>query len=120
MTPPGSAQWMPWGAVVPDGSRLYVVYYDRSYGNCEFKGCNDITLATISNPASASPSVKYNRVTTSSMPNLVVANNPIEAGFLGDYMWVAVDGLGRANVVWSDTRGLNGTVEEDIYFAKVP
>jgi hypothetical protein len=35
-------------------------------------------------------------------------------------MWVAVDDHGRANVVWADTRGLNGTVEEDIYFARVP
>ncbi len=120
LTPAGSAQWMPWGAAVPDGSKLYVAYYDRSYGNCEFTGCNDITLAAISNPASASPSVIYTRLTTSSMPNLVVANNPLQAGFLGDYMWVGVDNHGRANVVWADTRGLNGTVEEDIYFARVP
>jgi len=120
LTPPASAQWMPWGAVVPNGSKLYVAYYDRAYGNCEFTGCNDITVATICNPASASPSVTYTRVTTSSMPNLVVANNPLEAGFLGDYMWVAVGNLGRANVVWADTRGLNNSVEEDIYFAAVP
>jgi hypothetical protein len=26
------------------------------------------------------------RITTSSMPNLIPANNPVEAGFLGDYM----------------------------------
>jgi hypothetical protein len=52
------------------------------------------------------------------MPNLVVANNPAEAGFLGDYMWVAADDQGRANIVWADTRGLNNTVEEDIYFAQ--
>lgn len=120
LTPPGSAQWMPWSAAVPDGSKLYVAYYDRSYGNCEFTGCNDITLATVGNPASASPSVKYQRVTTSSMPDLNNANNPLQAGFLGDYMWVAVDDHGRANVVWADTRGLNGSVEEDIYFARVP
>jgi hypothetical protein len=36
---------------------------------------------------------------------------------VGDYMWVAIGDKGRANVVWTDTRGLNGTVEEDIYFA---
>ncbi len=52
------------------------------------------------------------------MPNLVPANNPIEAGFLGDYMWVTVDGKGTPYVVWADTRGQNGTVEEDIYFYK--
>jgi hypothetical protein len=120
LTPPASAQWMPWGAVVPNGSKLYVAYYDRSYGVCEFTGCNDITLATISNPTAAAPSIKYTRVTTSSMPNLVNANNPLEAGFLGDYMWVAVGQLDRANVVWADTRGLNGNVEEDIYLATVP
>lgn len=86
----------------------------------ESTGRNDITLATVGNPASASPSVKYQRVTTSSMPDLNNANNPLQAGLLGDYMWVAVDDHGRANVVWADTRGLNGNVEEDIYFARVP
>ena len=54
------------------------------------------------------------------MPNLVVANDPIEAGFLGDYMWLTVDARGRPNIVWADTRGSNGTVEEDIYFARFP
>lgn len=105
---------------MPDGSTLYVTYYDRSYGPCEFTGCNDITLATISNPTAAAPSIKYTRVTTSSMPNLVIANNPVQAGFLGDYMWVTVGRHNRANVVWADTRGLNGAVEEDVYFAAIP
>jgi hypothetical protein len=72
------------------------------------------------NAASASPSVAYSRITTSSMPNLTPANNPIQAGFLGDYMWLAVDSKGRANMVWADTRGQYGTVEEDIYFARTP
>ncbi len=115
-----SAQWQPWSAVTSDGQSLWVAYYDRSYGNCEFTGCNDITLAKVANPATASPIVTYARLTTSSMPNLTPANNPIQAGFLGDYMWVAVDGKGRPYVVWADTRGLNGTVEEDIYFATYP
>ena len=118
ITPAGSAQWMPWSAVTPDGKTLWVAYYDRKYGNCESTGCNDITLAKIRNPASKSPTVSYQRLTTSSMPNLVPANNPLEAGFLGDYMWVTVDGKGTPYVVWADTRGLNGTVEEDIYFYK--
>ncbi len=52
------------------------------------------------------------------MPNLTTANNPVQAGFLGDYMWLAVDSRGRPNVIWADTRGLNGTIEEDIYFAR--
>ncbi len=115
-----SAQWMPWSAVTPDGSSLWVAYYDRSFGNCESTGCNDISLARVDNPASTSPAVKYIRLTTSSMPNLVVANNPLQAGFLGDYMWVAVNNTGRPHVVWADTRGLNGTVEEDVYFATYP
>ncbi len=109
---------MPWSGVTPDSSTLWVAYYDRSYGNCEQTGCNDITLAGVKNPASANPAISYQRVTTSSMPNLVVANNPIQAGFLGDYMWLAVDAKGQPNIVWSDTRGLNGAVEEDIYFAR--
>ncbi len=113
-----NAQWMPWSAVAPDGSTLWVAYYDRSYGNCETTGCNDITLAKVKSPASGSSKVSYRRLTTSSMPNLVPANNPLEAGFLGDYMWVTVDGKGTPYVVWADTRGLNGAVEEDIYFSK--
>jgi hypothetical protein len=52
------------------------------------------------------------------MPNLVPANNPLQAGFLGDYMWVATDASGRPHVAWADTRGRHGTVEEDIYYAK--
>jgi hypothetical protein len=47
-----------------------------------------------------------------------LANNPIEAGFLGDYMWLTVDAMGRPNIVWADTRGLHGAVEEDIYFSR--
>ena len=118
VTPAGSAQWQPWSAVTPDGTKLWIGYYDRSYGTCEFDGCNDITLAKVATPASASPAVSYTRLTSSSMPNLTPSNNPLEAGFLGDYMWVAVDRLGRPHVIWADTRGLNGTVEEDIYFSK--
>ena len=112
-----NAQWQAWGAVTADGKTYFVAYYDRSYGNCEATGCNDITLARVKRPASATPSVSYQRLTTSSMPNLVPANNPLEAGFLGDYMWVATDSSGKPYVVWADTRGLGGTVEEDIYFA---
>ena len=101
----------------PTGKKFYIAYYDRSYGNCETTGCNDITMATVSKPALASRSFNYTRITTSSMPNLVVANNPIEAGFLGDYMWVSTDTKGNPLVTWADTRGLGGTVEEDIYLA---
>jgi hypothetical protein len=117
LTPAGSAQWQSWSSVAPDGSKLWVGYYDRSYGNCEFDGCNDITLAKVENAASATPKVSFSRLTTSSMPNLTPANNPIQAGFLGDYMWVATDANGKASVTWADTRGLGGTVEEDVYFS---
>ncbi|HLF25218.1 MAG TPA: sialidase family protein [Anaerolineae bacterium] len=120
ITPAGSAQWQPWSAVTSDGKALWVAYYDRAYGNCESTGCNDITLAKIRNAASNNPSFSYERITTASMPNLIPTNNPAQAGFLGDYMWVAVDRQGRPYIVWADTRGLRGTVEEDIYFAKGP
>lgn len=120
VSPAGSAQWQPWSAVAPNGSRLWIGYYDRSYGNCEFTGCQDITLAAVQRPATGTPVITRARLTNASMPNLVVANNPQQAGFLGDYMWVAVDRVGRAHVVWSDTRGLGGTVEEDIYFTRYP
>lgn len=112
-----SAQWQPWSAVSPDGKKFYIAYYDRQYGNCETTGCNDITLATISKAATGSPMIKYQRITTASMPNLVVANDPIEAGFLGDYMWVSSDSHGNPLIAWADTRGLRGSVEEDIYAA---
>jgi len=120
LTPAGSAQWMPWSGVTADGKTLWVAYYDRSYGICEQTGCNDITLASVSDPASGKPSIDHRRITTSSMPNLTTANNPVEAGFLGDYMWLAVDAKGRPNIVWADTRGLNGTIEEDIYLSHEP
>src|SRR3984893_1199475 len=113
-----TAQLMPWSGVTANGKTLWVAYYDRSYGNCETSGCNDITLAAVKRPATGAPTVSYQRITTASMPNLVVASNPIEAGFLGDYMWLTVDAKGRPNIVWADTRGLHGTVEEDIYFAR--
>jgi hypothetical protein len=115
-----SAQWQPWSAVQANGNTLFVAYYDRSYGDCEFTGCNDITLAEIRNPAGRFTSTQYKRLTTSSMPNLIPANNPLQAGFLGDYMWVTVDQRGRVHVVWADTRGLNNTVEEDIYYFSRP
>ena len=116
-----TAQWQPWSEVTPDGSRLFVAFYDRSYGNCESAGCNDITLAEVDNPASASPTFDYSRVTTASMPNMTTAENPIEAGFLGDRMSLSVDGQGRAHVVWADTRAHAGSVPEtDVYYARVP
>ena len=115
-----NAQWQSWSEVTNDGSRLWVAYYDRSYGNCEFTGCNDITAAEIRNPASAHPTYRYERVTTASMPNLTPANNPTQAGFLGDYMWVDTDRHDDARVVWADTRPIRGTApEEDVYYAEV-
>ena len=115
-----TAQWQSWSKVTKDGSRLWVGFYDRHYGNCETTGCNDITAAEIRNPASASPSYDYTRVTTASMPNLTPANNPVQAGFLGDYMWVDTDSHGAAHIVWADTRPIRGTApEEDVYYATV-
>ena len=115
-----NAQWQPWSEVTTDGSRLWAAYYDRSYGNCENTGCNDITAVEITNPASVSPSFDYTRVTTDSMPNLVPANNPIQAGFLGDYMGLDTDSHGDAHIVWADTRPIRGTFpEEDVYYAEV-
>jgi hypothetical protein len=115
-----NAQWQPWSEVTADGSRLWVAFYDRQYGNCETTGCNDITAAEIRNPTAGNPSVRYTRVTTDSMPNLTPANNPVQAGFLGDYMWVDTDSHEDAHIVWADTRPIRGDApEEDIYYAKV-
>jgi hypothetical protein len=115
-----TAQWQPWSDVTKDGSRLWVAFYDRQHGDCETTGCNDITAAQIRNPATSHPSFRYTRVTTSSMPNLTPANNPVQAGFLGDYMWVATDRHGDAHIVWADTRPIRGDApEEDVYYAEV-
>ena len=76
--------------------------------------------AEIKDPASGNPNYRYERVTTDSMPNLTPANNPVQAGFLGDYMWVTTDSHNDAHVVWADTRPIRGTApEEDIYYAEV-
>ncbi len=108
-----TAQWQPWAGLGPDGTK-YVAYYDRKYGDCENTGCNDITLATNSGAGWS-----HQRITTSSMPNLTCDINPNECGFLGDYMGLAVGG-GRVHITWGDTRGRNGTTEEDVYYASVP
>ena len=115
-----NAQWQPWSDVTNDGSRLWVGFYDRHYGDCETTGCNDITAAQIRNPASNHPHFSYTRVTTRSMPNLTPANNPVQAGFLGDYMGLTTDRHGDAHIVWADTRPIRGDApEEDVYYAEV-
>jgi hypothetical protein len=120
VTPAGSAQWQPWSKVTHDGKVLWVAYYDRSCGYCEFSGCNDITLTKVEHAATSSPQIRYRRVTTHSMSNLTPDNSPVQAGFLGDYMWVDVDHRGRPYTVWADTHGRNDIVEEDVYFAVGP
>jgi hypothetical protein len=119
-----TAQWQPWADVMGDGSVLQAAFYDRHYGSCEFTGCNDITLASIWNPRSMSPRITYQRITTASMPNLIPANNPVQAGFIGDYMWVEVSRHNfdqrATHIVWADTRPLFGTApEDDVYYARV-
>jgi hypothetical protein len=109
-----TAQWQPWGAVGRHGTE-YVAYYDRQYGNCETKGCNDITLAKSRNNGHH---WSFRRITTSSMPNAPCRVAPTECGFLGDYMGLDLGG-GRVHMTWGDTRGLNHTVEEDVYYASV-
>jgi hypothetical protein len=106
-----------------------VVWRVARNGNCETTGCNDITLATISRPRSSNRRITYKRITTASMPNLVPANNPLQAGFLGDYMWVEVShhnfNQKDVHIVWADTRPLPYRLanqqfpEEDIYYAKI-
>jgi hypothetical protein len=119
-----TAQFQPWSDVMGDGSSVQVAFYDRHYGDCEFTGCNDITLATIGNPRSLTPSIRFRRITTSSMPNLTPATNPLQAGFIGDYMWVEVSRHNfdqrSTHIVWADTRPLFGSApEEDLYYARV-
>jgi len=100
-----TAQWMPWSGVTPTAGRCGRVY-DRSYGNCEPVAATTSRCGR-QESSHRSATVSYHRITTASMPNLVVANNPIEAGFLGDYM-CSPGRNGRPNIVWADTRGLHG------------
>lgn len=109
-----AAQWQAWGDVGENG-KLYVGYYDRRYGNSETSGANDITLSVSGNNGR---SWSHKRITTRSMPNLTPDNNPVQFGFLGDYMGLVVAD-GWVHIGWADTRGLEGTVEEDAYYARV-
>jgi hypothetical protein len=44
----------------------------------------------------------------------------VQAGFLGDYMWVDTDSHGDGHIVWADTRPIRGAaLEEDVYYAEV-
>jgi hypothetical protein len=110
-----AAQWQPWGDVGENGI-LSVGYYDRSYGTCESKGCNDITLASSKSGSSWS----FRRITTGSMPSLTCKQNAPQCGFLGDYMSIQATN-GKVYLVWGDTRGrgLGDIPDEDLYFAKV-
>ena len=45
---------------------------------------------------------------------------PGRGRFLGDYMWVPVDAKGQAYAIWSDTRGQDGALEEDISATGLP
>jgi hypothetical protein len=109
-----AAQWQPWGDV--ENGTLYVGYYDRGYGTCEKKGCNDITLARSTNGSTWS----LRRITTGSMPNVTCAENAPQCGFLGDYMSIQATS-DKVYLVWGDSRGrgLGDIPDEDLYFAKV-
>ena len=51
---------------------------------------------------------------------LTPANNPLQAGFLGDYSGLDTDSHNDAHIVWADTRPIRGTFpEEDVYYAEV-
>ena len=52
------------------------------------------------------------------MPNLGCGRNPFQCGFLGDYMSIQAANR-KVYLVWGDTRGRGGTLDEDVYFAKV-
>lgn len=113
-TDPG-AQYSPWGAIDEHGA-LDVAYYTRQYGDCEASGCQDVRLSSSTNDGLTWSS---RRITSSSMPNLTDATNPVERGFIGDRI-ALIAANGSVAVAWTDTRGLNGVVDEDVYFARIP
>ena len=54
-----TAQWQPWGEVAADGSRLWVGFYDRAYGNCEARA-----VTTSRPPRSSTPPRQRRRTAT--------------------------------------------------------
>jgi hypothetical protein len=110
-----AAQWQPWGDVGENG-KLYVGYYDRTYGQCESTGCNDISLGGSTNGNAWS----LRRITTGSMPNVPCDVNPAQCGFAGDYMSIQA-AHNNVYLVWADSRGrdLGHVPDFDNYFAKV-
>ena len=82
LTPAGSAQWMPWSAVVPDGKTLWGRLLRSQIRQLRVRPVATTSPLPRSRiPSTNSPSVSYQRLTTSSMPNLVPANNPVQTGF---------------------------------------
>jgi hypothetical protein len=90
-------QFWQWSAENPRTNKLVVGYYDRSFGDCQSAGCNDITLRRSNN--------SFVRVTTQSMPpsNEFPAANGFST-FMGDYTGLAVGSDGMIHVVWTDSR----------------
>jgi len=99
---PGQAstdQYWQWEAFDKNG-KLGVDYYDRQYGNDEWIGSSDITIAGSSGDYSKWAA---KRVTSSSMPaptQFPDANG--QGQFYGDY--IGMDASDQAIPIWSDTR----------------
>jgi hypothetical protein len=110
-----SAQYSPSGTVDRNGT-LHVAYYTRQYGDCETSGCQDLRL---SSSADDGMTWSNRRITTDSMPNLTDLTNPVQQGFIADHnALIATERF--LYLAWTDTRGLNGVVDEDVYFARIP
>lgn len=110
-----SAQYSPAGTLDGTGN-LHVAYYTRQYGDCEASGCQDVRL---SSSADDGMTWMNRRITTDSMPNLTDLTNPVQQGFIADHnALIATERF--LYLAWTDTRGLNGVVDEDVYFARIP
>lgn len=106
-----AAQVFPWIAVAGNGI-VYVGYYDRRYG-CETFGCVDFSLSMSHD---GGRTWLDQRITTRSMTGPETSVN--QGGFLGDYNSLAANDQ-NVVMVWTDTRGLYGQNEQDIYFASL-
>jgi hypothetical protein len=92
-------QFFQWEAFDKNG-RLGVDYYDRQYGNDEWIGSSDMTLAGSKGDYSKWGS---KRVTSSSMPAPTQFPDGSGQGqFYGDY--IGMDAFDQALPIWSDTR----------------
>jgi hypothetical protein len=112
-------QWMPALAVTPDGSRLFVTWYDRRLDAANSLIDRFGVIATISG-SSVSFGANF-RLTESSFPPVVGQDPAINPTYMGDYDQAAADNF-YFYTTWGDNRlgDATHTHQPDVRFAAIP